>query len=66
MKDKYKSDALQVIHEDMKDMHQLGIITDDRMKEFDNMCLEQEPKHIYITENAGEKKYPKPWSQAAI
>ena len=42
MKDKYKSEAMKVIHEDMKGMHQLGIINKARMKDFDEMCLVQE------------------------
>jgi len=44
MKNKYDSEMLQVIHEDMKGMHELGIISDARMREFDKMCLTQEPK----------------------
>ena len=44
MKNNYESEILQVIHEDMKGMHELGIINDARMREFDEMCLNQEPK----------------------
>ena len=44
MKKKYESEMLQVIHEDMKGIHELGIIDDERMREFDKMCLTQEPK----------------------
>ena len=44
MKDKYESEMLQVIHEDMKGLHRLGIISDERMREFDKDCLVQEPK----------------------
>ena len=44
MKDKYESEMLQVIHEDMKGLHRLGIISDARMREFDRDCLVQEPK----------------------
>jgi DNA-binding transcriptional regulator YiaG len=44
MKNKYESEAMQVIHEDMKGMHQLGMITDAEMREFDKMCLVQEPE----------------------
>jgi DNA-binding transcriptional regulator YiaG len=47
MKNKYESEMLQVIHEDMKGMHELGIISDARMREFDKMCLVQEPKPPY-------------------
>ncbi|MDR3161855.1 MAG: hypothetical protein LBU28_09615 [Spirochaetaceae bacterium] len=53
MKNKYRSEALQVIHEDMEDMHQLGIISDGRMKEFDEMCLAPDP------ETAPEGLFPK-------
>ena len=51
MNSKYESEMLQVIHEDMKGMHQLGIISDARMREFDKMCLSQEPKTANPTEN---------------
>jgi len=44
MKKKYESEMLQVIHEDMMDLHESGIISDKRMREFDEMCLTQEPK----------------------
>jgi len=47
MKDRYQSEAMQVIHEDMKGMHEAGIINDYRMKEFDEMCLVKEPKTEY-------------------
>ena len=51
MKDKYQSEMIQVLHEDMKDMHQSGIISDARMREFDEMCLVQEQE----TEHAAKK-----------
>jgi putative transcriptional regulator len=44
MKNEYQSEALQVIHEDMEGMHRLGIISDARMKEFDEMCLVPAPE----------------------
>ena len=44
MKKKYESEMLQVIHEDAKGMHESGIISDERMCEYDKMCLIQEPK----------------------
>ena len=44
MKKMYESEILQVIHEDMKSMHQAGIIDDERMREYDEMCLVQEPE----------------------
>jgi DNA-binding transcriptional regulator YiaG len=42
MKNEYESEILQVVHEDMKGMHQLGIINDSKMREFDEMCLAPE------------------------
>lgn len=44
MKANYESELLQVIHEDMKGLHHLGIISDVEMKEFDRDCLVQTPK----------------------
>jgi len=46
MNKKYHSEILQVIHEDMKSMHELGIISDEKMREFDEGCLVQEPETV--------------------
>ena len=46
MKKKYQSKILQAIHEDAKGMHELGIISDERMRYYDNECLVQEPKTL--------------------
>lgn len=41
---KYKSEALQVVHEMMTASHQIGAISDEKMREFDRACLiEPEP-----------------------
>jgi len=52
MNDKYESEMLQVIHEDMKGLYKLGIIKDTRMHEFDKMCLAQELKTDYENTSA--------------
>jgi DNA-binding transcriptional regulator YiaG len=39
---KYQSEVLMVIHQDAEGMHRLGIISDEKMKEFDRGCLVQE------------------------
>jgi DNA-binding transcriptional regulator YiaG len=52
MKNKYPSESMQVIHEDIKGMHQLGIISDARMHEFDEMCLVQESEIAHTAENS--------------
>ena len=44
MKYKYESEAMQVIHEEMMDMHRSGFISDARMREFDELCLIKEPE----------------------
>ena len=44
MKDKYESEMLQVIHESMKGLHRLGIVSDTEMRKFDKDCIVPEPK----------------------
>jgi DNA-binding transcriptional regulator YiaG len=51
VKRKYESELLQIIHEEMMDMHQSGFISDSRMREFDEMCLIQEPETPKEAEN---------------
>jgi DNA-binding transcriptional regulator YiaG len=36
---RYKSDAFEALHESMKDLYELGGISDERMREFDEACL---------------------------
>ena len=40
---KYQSEQLAVIHESAKDLYELGIISEERMREFDKGCLVPEP-----------------------
>ena len=54
MNKKYESEAMQVLHEDVKGMHQLGIISDARMREFDKMCLVEESKTAHKAERPAE------------
>jgi uncharacterized protein YegP (UPF0339 family) len=35
----YRSKALRALHETMSDLHAAGSLTDDKMKDFDAMCL---------------------------
>jgi DNA-binding transcriptional regulator YiaG len=42
MHDTHQSESLVVIHDDMKQMYQLGIITDAQMREFDDLCLNED------------------------
>ncbi|WP_010257475.1 hypothetical protein [Treponema primitia] len=43
MKKKYESELLMVCHEQAKDWHQAGIISDAEMREYDEDCLVHEP-----------------------
>ena len=49
MKKKYESKILQAIHEDAEGMHRLGLISDERMRYYDEGCLVQEPEANYET-----------------
>jgi DNA-binding transcriptional regulator YiaG len=44
MKRKYESEILKICHEDAMEMYEIGAISADRMREFDEMCLVQEPQ----------------------
>jgi putative transcriptional regulator len=47
---KYKSDAFEAIHEDATGMYEIGAISEERMKEYDEMCLVQEGEPAYEAE----------------
>jgi DNA-binding transcriptional regulator YiaG len=36
---KYESEALEVVHQDAIAMFKAGVITETRMREYDEMCL---------------------------
>ena len=42
MKYKYESEALQVMHEEWLDMHRSGYVSDDEMREFEEICFGEE------------------------
>jgi DNA-binding transcriptional regulator YiaG len=44
MKKAYESDLLGVIHDMAEDLHQIGAISDDRLREYDKNCLVREPE----------------------
>jgi len=49
---KYKSDILEMIHENATANYKIGAISEERMREYDVMCLEEEPKAIKRTEHS--------------
>jgi len=42
MDKKYESEALMVSHQSAECLFRLGVIKADEMRDFDNMCLDQE------------------------
>jgi len=36
---KYKSEILEVVHQSAVEKYKIGAITEDRMREYDEMCL---------------------------
>jgi len=54
---KYESEALKVIHQDAKAMYKCGVITEARMREYDEMCLpspktENKSSPVYADDNS--------------
>jgi putative transcriptional regulator len=45
---KYKSDILETIHESATEKYKIGVISEERMREYDEMCLAPEPQHETI------------------
>ena len=39
---KYRSDILEVIHESASEKFKIGAISEERMREYDEMCLSSE------------------------
>jgi len=39
---KYKSEIFEVVHQDATEMFKIGAITEERLREFDEMCLTSE------------------------
>ena len=60
MKDKYENEMLQVIHEDVKGMHKLGIVSDAEMRKFDKLCLTQEHRKTRKTANSQSRSARSP------
>ena len=56
---KYKSDAYEAIHEDAISMYEIGAISEERMREYDDMCLVKESNPVAYE----AEKSPKPLVQ---
>ena len=42
MERKYQNEILMVCHQEAKDLYEIGAITEEEMREFDEACLVQE------------------------
>ena len=52
MNAQYNSEAAEAIHESAQDLYEIGAISKDRMREFDEMCLVQKDETpTYEVEN---------------
>jgi putative transcriptional regulator len=47
---KYKSEIYEVMHQDAMADFEVGAISEERMKEYDEMCLVKEPEPAYEAE----------------
>ena len=56
MKRKYESEAMQVMYEEMMDMHRSGFISDARMREFDEICFGAEDEPASEARNSRKKE----------
>ena len=49
---KYKSEICEVMHQDAMADFEIGAISEARMREYDEMCLVQEPETAYEENSA--------------
>ena len=54
---KYQSEALMVNHQSAESLFRLGEISEAEMREFDEMCLVQEPEETYHAELSAELEH---------
>ena len=54
---KYKSEIYEVVHQDAVEMFKIGAISEERMIEFDKMCLVKEPGTAYAAEKSPKTEY---------
>ena len=54
---KYKSEIYEIVHQDAVANFEVGAISDDEMREFDKMCLAQEPETEYGTKKPAVLEY---------
>jgi len=57
MEKKYYSEALMAVHESARDLYEIGAISEDEMKEFDEGCFVNEPVPEFEAEKIFEPKH---------
>ena len=57
---KYKSEIYEVVHQDAMANFEVGAISEARMKEYDEICLVQEPEQNYNAELSVELEHTSP------
>jgi len=58
---KYYSEASAAVHESARGLFHVGAIDEDRMREFDEMCLVEEPKKTDKTANPVKTQRQSHW-----
>jgi len=53
----YKSEICKVMHQDAMADFEVGAISEERMKEYDKMCLVQEPEVSYTADKSPKTEY---------
>jgi len=56
MKREYESEMMQVLHEELMDLHRSGFISDARMREFDEMCFGEDDETDPEAEDSPEEE----------
>jgi DNA-binding transcriptional regulator YiaG len=57
---RYKSEIYEVIHQDAVANFEVGAISEDQMREYDEMCLVREPRTANETAETTKMEYGSP------
>ena len=54
---KYYSEALKAVHQSARDLYEIGAISEEEMKEFDEGCFVKDPGKEFKTEKIFEVEH---------
>ena len=54
---RYRSEICEAVHEEVMAEFEAGLISEARMREYDEMCLVQEPEESYAAEPPAELEH---------